>query len=267
VQKVCQQGFTFIELSIVLVIIGLIAGGILFGRDLIHAATVRAQVSQFATYDTAVNTFRDKYGDLPGDLLNPASFGFTDPTSWGWPQPNGNGLIEDAYGVYPAPTATGEVYFFFIQLSQAGLIQDGLTPNASSGYAVGSQFPALKDGNGGLIATTSPSGKLEYYTGFTGGYYWLWGFSGPTITPSDAFAIDSKMDDGAPLTGIVQSACASPGNCTPAYVGTCPGASGYCAVAVPDTIDNQCMTSAANNTYNTTDTTIECMLLVQSAAR
>jgi len=35
------SGFTLIELSIALVIIGLIAGGILVGRDLISAAGVR----------------------------------------------------------------------------------------------------------------------------------------------------------------------------------------------------------------------------------
>ena len=39
-----ESGFTLIEISIVLVIIGLIAGSILVGRDLINAAAIRAQV-------------------------------------------------------------------------------------------------------------------------------------------------------------------------------------------------------------------------------
>ena len=38
-------GFTLIELSIVLVIIGLLVGGVLVGQDLIRAAGVRAQIS------------------------------------------------------------------------------------------------------------------------------------------------------------------------------------------------------------------------------
>ena len=38
-----KKGFTLIEMSIVLVIIGLIIGGVLLGRDLISAAAVRAQ--------------------------------------------------------------------------------------------------------------------------------------------------------------------------------------------------------------------------------
>ena len=38
------DGFTLIELSIVLVIIGLIVGGVLVGQNLISAAEVRLQI-------------------------------------------------------------------------------------------------------------------------------------------------------------------------------------------------------------------------------
>jgi hypothetical protein len=67
-----------IELAIVLVIIGLIVGGILVGQNLISAAAIRAQVSQFEKYQQAVNTFYGKYQALPGDLskLNAANYGF-----------------------------------------------------------------------------------------------------------------------------------------------------------------------------------------------
>lgn len=63
-----KSAFTLIELSIVLVIIGLIIGGILTGQDLINAATIRAQVSQISEFTTAVNTFKVKYNYLPGDM-------------------------------------------------------------------------------------------------------------------------------------------------------------------------------------------------------
>ena len=62
-----NKGFTLIELSIVLVIIGLIVGGVLVGQDLIKAAEIRATVSQVEGYNSAVNTFRLKYNGLPGD--------------------------------------------------------------------------------------------------------------------------------------------------------------------------------------------------------
>lgn len=50
------RGFTLIELSIVLVIIGLIVGGVLVGKDLIIASEVRSQIGQIEKYNTAVHT-------------------------------------------------------------------------------------------------------------------------------------------------------------------------------------------------------------------
>ena len=44
--KRSNRGFTLIEMSIVLVIIGLVVGGVLVGQDLIRAAYERAQISQ-----------------------------------------------------------------------------------------------------------------------------------------------------------------------------------------------------------------------------
>ncbi len=58
--RASQLGFTLIELSIVLVIIGLIVGGVLVGQDLIKAAETRATVGQVEKYNAAVNTFRTK---------------------------------------------------------------------------------------------------------------------------------------------------------------------------------------------------------------
>src|ERR1700722_15466804 len=98
------NGFTLIELSIVLVIIGLIVGGVLVGQDLIKAAEVRAQISQIEKYNTAVNTFYGKYQAIPGDMniATASQFGFTvgslctgDGTS-PYGSRNGNGLIEGA---------------------------------------------------------------------------------------------------------------------------------------------------------------------------
>src|ERR1700712_5355694 len=98
------QGFTLIELSIVLVIIGLIVGGVLVGQDLIRAAEIRATISQIEKFNTAVNTFRGKYNAIPGDmnLSTAITFGFattnraTGAATAG--QGDGNGLLDGEAG-------------------------------------------------------------------------------------------------------------------------------------------------------------------------
>ena len=72
-----KSGFTLIELSIVLVIIGLIVGGILVGQDLIKSAEMRNLASQLRQYQVATSTFRGKYNEIPGDMLyiNVQAFG------------------------------------------------------------------------------------------------------------------------------------------------------------------------------------------------
>jgi len=62
-----KKGFTLIELSIVLVIIALIIGGILAARSMIETAALNKTISQLTQFDAGVGTFRAKYNSLPGD--------------------------------------------------------------------------------------------------------------------------------------------------------------------------------------------------------
>lgn len=65
-----HDGFTLVELSVVLVIIGLLVGGVLVGRDMIRAAEIRGILSDYEKYNTAVAAFKLKYNSLPGDMTN-----------------------------------------------------------------------------------------------------------------------------------------------------------------------------------------------------
>ena len=71
-----QSGFTLVELSIVLVIIGLIISSVLVGQDLVRAAEMRAAITQLESFNAGVGTFRSKYNGLAGDVAGNTDFNF-----------------------------------------------------------------------------------------------------------------------------------------------------------------------------------------------
>src|SRR5688500_19858268 len=65
--KTREQGFTLIEIAIVLVIIGLLLGGVLKGQELITGARVRNLIQQQDGVKAAYFGFLDRFRALPGD--------------------------------------------------------------------------------------------------------------------------------------------------------------------------------------------------------
>jgi prepilin-type N-terminal cleavage/methylation domain-containing protein len=182
-------GFTLIELSIVLVIIGLLAGAISIGRDLISAAEVRAQISQIEKYQTAVNTFRGKYGYLPGDIPDPTAsqYGFQARGQYAG-EGDGNGILEGIYLDQPNNNGgyllgTGESTVAWVDLSASKLIEGSF--NAASTHT--------GDANNYF--------GLASVLGISGG----WSVVSPTgsLSVSQAYNIDNKIDDGLPISGRV----------------------------------------------------------------
>lgn len=68
--KLRQQGFTLIEIAIVLVIIGLLLGGVLKGQELINSAKVRSLNNRVDGIAAAWFGFQDRYRALPGDYAD-----------------------------------------------------------------------------------------------------------------------------------------------------------------------------------------------------
>lgn len=223
-----NSGFTLVELSIVLVVIGLIVGGILTGQSLIEAAGVRAQISQIENYRTAVNTFRGRFGYLPGDMPDPyaSQFGFqTRGTLRG--QGDSNGLLEGncSGNVYGWFQGCGENAVFWEDLSTAELIHSSIV-----GFEVnGINYPYMLGFNTGPSLTSNPSirewlpeAKIRdsnfVYTYSVDGYNYfavssvtrighsLESTEDPGIGVREAEIIDEKMDDGFPQTGRI-TAC------------------------------------------------------------
>ena len=55
-----QRGFTLIEISIVLVIIGLLLGGVLKGQEMINDAKIRNIEQDMAGIAAAIYTYQDR---------------------------------------------------------------------------------------------------------------------------------------------------------------------------------------------------------------
>lgn len=223
-----RMGFTLVELSIVLVILGLLVGGVLTGQSLIRAAELRSITTQYNNYITAINSFKDKYFALPGDIANaqsywgiahatPATCVTTVGTGTQTCNGNGDGIIDSN------AAGSNEAYRFWQHLANAGLIEGNY-----SGVAAGASYSSN--------ATNSPAGKM----GGTLWFSWYW-FTNPAPTmfdgeygnsfafggyvagdwphadilkPEELWNIDTKMDDGKPATGRVKAIGATMANCT-----------------------------------------------------
>lgn len=212
-----HHGFSLVELSIVLVILGLLTGGILAGQSLIRAAELRAVTSEYNRYIAAVGTFRDKYFAIPGDFRDATKFWTavaspattcvtTASSSAATCDGNGDGII------YPTTTSY-EQFRFWQHLANAGLIEgsySGTGPSSTTATAANS--PRSRLGNGLWYTVTFPSpvsGNVDLLNGTYGSILTAGvGQSstipyGPTMKPEELWNIDTKMDDGKPGYGKV----------------------------------------------------------------
>lgn len=120
-----QKGFTLIELSIVIVIIGLIVAGVVGGQTLVTQAKLRSVISDIDKYRVAINTFRLEYNALPGDLSNAESYFGAANTN------NGNGNRQINY--YTSP-ANNELLLLWQHLALADIIKGTYTGAGDGTY-------------------------------------------------------------------------------------------------------------------------------------
>lgn len=218
-----SRAFSLVELSIVLVILGLLTGGILAGQSLIRAAEIRSVIHDYQRYSTARQAFRDRYMALPGDMKNATRFWGDDSTACpdntitdgSTCNGNGDGFVDEGNSVGPGNT-TAEEFQFWKQLALAGLIEGRYSGIAGSqkgtDYVIGLNSPA------GRIANTTWSGT--YFNNSTGilPERFMLDFrnaltfgsddddsraDGPALTFQEIWSIDKKIDDGKPGQGMV----------------------------------------------------------------
>jgi prepilin-type N-terminal cleavage/methylation domain-containing protein len=234
------NAFSLVELSIVLVVLGLLVGGILTGRSLIRAAQLRSVTTEQQGLVVAVKSFREKYFYLPGDLPNATQF-------WGAKALPANGgacnVVKNLFSTASPTTCDGDGNGKIEASSASGMFEDlklwthlanaGLIPsypyiasrdfpysycggNVESGdFPRSCPKPRIGDGvpNSGWmiyypnsVPDLSGSGlQLAFNLSFSSNVIGLWG--GGTqpyfLTPVEVWNIDTKVDDGKPARGSV----------------------------------------------------------------
>ena len=226
-----QQGFTLIEMSIVLAIIGLIVGGILKGQEVVNNGRLKSQVAQVDAIKAAVFSFQDKFNYLPGDLS--ASLA----------------------GLYSTTGIDGSQFGIVSTVSSVGVNDGGAVETVN--YYAWAQI-SLANLIGGINTTTITQSTLQARVNNAFTFFGTWNstyggqFNGVRIQGSsstdlpgmrtlDASGIDTKYDDGNPTSGSVlvdSNTTATTANCTTAaatsttakYAGTGSKSAQYCVL-------------------------------------
>jgi prepilin-type N-terminal cleavage/methylation domain-containing protein len=195
-----HQGFTLIEIAIVLVIIGLLLGGVLKGQELITSARVRNLIAQQDGIKAAFFGFQDRFRAFPGDYtLAAINIANVSTAACNGGIGNGNGQIE--------ANAGNEMVLAWEHLSKAGFITGTYTCAATEGpgttpvnaYNVYQRL--IYDGVYGITSLGAPRHNIK---------------TGAQVPVEIIAEVDRKIDDGAPYTGGFQfSAYTGPGGTPP----------------------------------------------------
>ncbi len=213
-----KNGFTLVELAIVMIIIGLLLGGVLKGQELIENSRTTATIAQIKGYMAAYNSFIDTYGGTAGDMSNATTRlqGCTGANNCVNGQ--GNSIVGDfgpAGGGFEALNQAGvttlprvETSMFWKHLALADLIT-GIDPTSNptnpawgeshpssalrGGYHIFYSASSGDYGSGHVLRLQSPV-NASASSGGAGAF---------PLSPIRARAIDLKMDDGMPDQGSV----------------------------------------------------------------
>ncbi|MCD6034957.1 MAG: hypothetical protein K0R63_698 [Rickettsiales bacterium] len=191
-----KQGFTLVEMSIVLTIIGLLIGAVIGGLKVKRSLEVNQAMEGITTLREAIATFKKRYNGLPGDLWNAQTLFGTTNTSNG----NGDGLLTDT---------SADNLRFFQHLSLAGVIAgayDGATIKPGVGLMAGS----IRGSAYSIVSLNSSSHYLFFSkfrdTDGDGAIEWIFSEDAlAVLTPQEMWKIDTENDDGNPAAGRIQS--------------------------------------------------------------
>ena len=197
------QGFTLVEIAIVLVIIGLLLGGILKGQEMITQAKIKNVIADMSGVSAAMYGYQDRYRALPGDDKNGTRWGLALQAT------QGDGVIQGSY--IPA-AATDDTALFWDHLRRAGFVTGTGTDNPFNAVS-GKMGVQTSDGT----APTSGTFKNGILSdgAATPTVFTALVLCSANLPDKIAISVDAQMDDGDGKKGNVRAMLQNAPNPTP----------------------------------------------------
>jgi prepilin-type N-terminal cleavage/methylation domain-containing protein len=204
-----QKGFSLTELSISIVIISIIMGGVMSATNVIQTAKLKVIIKEGREYQTAFDRFKEKFKYYPGDFPNGGKYWGSDCSgaAGGSDLCSGDGNFKIKDGASDALTGTSETFLAWKHMQKAGVIPGSFTGLAGAGSncsgsdtcaTVGENVPKSQWGTNVGYYLISGTREVGLFLG--GQDSNTWNDKG-SLKPEDAQSIDAKIDDGDPIAG------------------------------------------------------------------
>lgn len=200
------SGFSLLELSLVLIIMGILIIGVIRGYALMTASRIITLTNELTQYSFAAEQFSAKYGNLPGIIDNPQKiFGSAAKSKIDDDKIDKNAINETA------SITNAESINFFNHLYLSGLLGESSVQFVGTDKDLNSKSEITKDSNY-YPRLKSLKSMFIYVRGddINGTYNKLnrltvSNYSGGVlgINADLIFGLDNKVDDGLPLSGLI----------------------------------------------------------------
>jgi prepilin-type N-terminal cleavage/methylation domain-containing protein len=218
-----KRGFSLIELSIVLIIIGLLIAGVTGGASLIKNSELRSVITEARSWSVAVNSFYNQFDALPGDYGVAIGTGIAG---------DGDGKIEYCVGScgIASTTNNSESRSAWLMMKAAGIVDSTII--GSNTLVAVTTAPVISGTANNIPASKIKSAGWDFDYNTTSGHNVVVLMGTPAVaagttntlvngtsiaagalTPTDTLAVDAKVDDGVATTGNVRGITSTTGTC------------------------------------------------------